>query len=327
MEWVKIMCNILDNRKIKMIRSGPEGNTLSLLWLLMLTEAGKCNRGGYLMIADNLPYTEETLNILTGIPLSTVRLGLLAFAELGMIDQKDGAIFIKNWRKYQSEDKLEARREKERLRQRRHREKVREKMKALPPPDVLSRDSHVSPSRDVTQENRQDKSRVDKTTTEQIRLLLSGTPLGEISEQELQGLTKRHGPERLSEAADVAAEIWRRNPEDRHNPGGYLQSMCASLVIPDWYIPFEQRTRRDVESPRRRKVTKAEKSAMGLKQEENNAAMDILWDSLSDKQCKEYQDKVGANLPRNIVVSEEIILIMAKSIAWQEAQAYNHKLL
>ena len=67
MEWVKIMCNILDNRKIKMIRSGPEGNTLFLLWLLMLTEAGKCNRGGYLMIADNLPYTEETLNILTGI--------------------------------------------------------------------------------------------------------------------------------------------------------------------------------------------------------------------------------------------------------------------
>ena len=125
MEWVKIMCNILDNRKIKMIRSGPEGNTLCLLWLLMLTEAGKCNRGGYLMVSDNLPYTEETLNILTGISLSTVRFGLITFAELGMIDRKDGAIFIKNWRKYQSEDKLEARRAKDRLRQQRHREKER----------------------------------------------------------------------------------------------------------------------------------------------------------------------------------------------------------
>jgi len=45
MDWIKIMCNLLDHRKIKMIRKGPEGNTLFLLWLLMLTEAGKCNRG------------------------------------------------------------------------------------------------------------------------------------------------------------------------------------------------------------------------------------------------------------------------------------------
>ena len=324
MEWVKIMCNILDNRKIKMIRSGPEGNTLSLLWLLMLTEAGKCNRGGYLMITDNLPYTEETLNILTGIPLPTVRLGLLAFDKLGMIDRKDGAIFIKNWRKYQSEDKLEARREKERLRQQRHRAIVKEKMKALPPPDEASRDRNVSLSRDVTQENRQEQSRIDKTTTEQIRLLLSGTPLGVISELELEGLAKRHGLEQLSQAADVAAEIWRRNPEDRHNPGGYLHSLCVSLVIPAWYVPFEQRTMRKEESQRRKKITKAEQSAMERKQEENNAAMDIFWNSLSDQQCKGYQDKVGANLPKNIMVSEEIILVMAKSLAWQEAQACNH---
>jgi len=41
MEWVKIMYNILDNKKIKMIRSGPEGNPLCLLWVLMLTEASK----------------------------------------------------------------------------------------------------------------------------------------------------------------------------------------------------------------------------------------------------------------------------------------------
>ena len=61
MDWIKIMCNLLDHRKIKMIRKGPEGNTLFLLWLLMLTEAGKCNRGGYLMVSDSLAYTGDTL--------------------------------------------------------------------------------------------------------------------------------------------------------------------------------------------------------------------------------------------------------------------------
>jgi len=325
MEWVKIMCNILDNRKIKMIRSGPEGNTLFLLWLLMLTEAGKCNRGGYLMIADNLPYTEETLNILTGISLSTVRLGLLAFAELGMIDRNDGAIYIKNWRKYQSEDKLEARREKEKLRQQRYRAKEKEKMKALPPPDEVSRDNHVSLSRDVTQENRQEQSRVDKTTTEQIRLLLSGTSLGEISEKELGSLAKRHGSELLLQAADVAAETWRRHPEDKHNPGGYLHALCASLVIPDWYVPFEERARRNEESLRRRKAVKAEHFAMRLKEEEKNAAMDVLWNSFSDQQREGYRDQVGESLPKNIVVAEDIVMIMAKSLAWEEAQACCHE--
>jgi predicted phage replisome organizer len=101
MDWVKIMCNILDHRKIKMIRKGPEGNTLVLLWLLMLTEAGKCNRGGYLMVSASLPYTAETLSIVTDIPLPTVQLGLVTFAGLDMIDRQDGAIFVKNWRHMQ----------------------------------------------------------------------------------------------------------------------------------------------------------------------------------------------------------------------------------
>jgi len=258
------MCNILDNRKIKMIRSGPEGNTLCLLWLLMLTEAGKCNRGGYLMIADNMPYTEETLNILTGIALSTVRLGIHAFAELGMIDRKDGAIFIKNLIKYQSEDKLEARREKVRIRHQKHREKEREKLLALPPPDEVSRDSHVSLSRDVTQENRQEQSRVEKTT-DKVRLILSGTPLEEISDEKLEVLVKRHGPEQLLLTADVAAEIWRRNPEDRYNPGGYLHTLCASLDLPDWYVPFEERAKRAEESLRQKKAVGQNNRQWGLK--------------------------------------------------------------
>lgn len=295
-----------------MIRSGPEGNTLCLLWLLMLTEAGKCNRGGYLMISDSLPYTEETLNILTGISLSTVRLGLIAFANLGMIDRKDGAIFIKNWRKYQSEDKLEARRAKDRLRQQRHRQKERKKLQALPSPDQVSRD--------VTLENRQDKNRVDKTTTEQTRLLLSGTPLAEISDRELASLAKKHSAQILLLAADIAAETWRRNREDKHNPGGYLNALCTSLIIPDWYVPFEERQKKEEEALYRHQAKKEEQSATHAQEEEKKAALNVLWQSLSDEQQKAYRDKASANLPKTIKASMEIITIMAKSIAWQETE-------
>ncbi len=64
---------------------------------------------------------------------------------------------------------------------------------------------------------------------------------------------------------------------------------------------------------------------MRLKEEEKNAAMDVLWNSLSDKQRKGYQDQVGGSLPKNIVVAEDIVMIMAKSLAWEEAQACSHE--
>ncbi len=325
MEWIKVMCNILDHRKMKMIRGRPDGDALVLLWLLMLTEAGKCNRGGYLMVSDDYPYTEETLNIQTGISLPTVRLGLDAFAKLGMIDRKDGAIFIKNWRKYQSEDKLEARREKERLRQQRHRAKEREKINALTPPDPVSRDSETLLSRDVTLENRQDKSREEKTTTEQALSLLEGTTFAKISRRDLESLEKRHGSDLLLQFADVAAEMWRRDHADRHNPGGYLHSLCCSLAVPDWYVSFEERlkTSRDRQQPL--KAKKAREEEVSHNEAQKIAAMEGLWASLSDEARKGYLEKATADLrEKNIPVSPEVNELVAKSNAWDEAQARSH---
>lgn len=320
MDWVKIMCNLLDHRKIKMIRKGPEGNTLVLLWLLMLTEAGKCNRGGYLMVSDSLPYTPQTLSMVTDIPLPTVQLGLVTFTGLDMIDQQDGAIFVKNWGKYQSEDKLEARREKERIRQQRHRQNEREKMCALPAPNQVSRDSHVAMSRDVTRENREEKNRGEKTTTDDARLLLSGTPLSKISDQELQGLAKRHGSERLLCAADVAAETWRRSREEMHNPGGYLHSLCSSLVVPDWYLPVPERAAQAEAAKRRKAEAEAEQAALQAEEEAQTARRNELWEALSEEQRDEYRSAVLSGQPAGIVPSMAITA-MAKLLAWEAVHA------
>lgn len=325
MDWIKIMCNILDHRKMKMIRKSPEGNTLVLLWLLLLTEAGKCNRGGYLLISDSLSYTVETLSMITDIPQPTVQLGLSIFSNLDMIDKKDGAIFIKNWRKYQSEDKLKARREKDRLRQQRHREKERAKLRNIPTPDEVSRDNNVIMSRDVTQENRQDQSREEKTTTEKARLLLSDTSIAKISNQELECLEKRHGSERLLRAADIAAETWRRNREDKHNPGGYLHSLCASLVLPDWYVPYEKRESTPKENLSRTKPDSDEKSLTRAQEKAKNEAMDTLWNSLSTEQHEDYTKNALASFPDSIRPSMTITLIMAKLLAFQEAQSCSHE--
>lgn len=321
MDWVKIMCNILDHRKIKMIRKGPEGNTLVLLWLLMLAEAGKCNRGGYLMVSDRLPYTGDTLSMITDIPLPTVQLGLTIFAELEMIDRQDGAIYIRNWRKYQSEDKLEARREMDRLRKQRCRAKEREKLAALPPPEKMSRDCHVTLSRDVTHENRQDKRREEKTTTNKARLLLSDTPLVKITERELLGLEKRHGPDRLLQAADIAAETWRRNREEKRNPGGYLNTLCASLVVPDWYVPCAEREKIAEESKRREAAIAADQAAVEAREREEAKTQQKFWNSLSAAQREKYRMKTLQGLPVGMEPAKNIQAILARSLAWEEARS------
>ena len=109
------------------------------------------------MISKGIPYTDETLSMVTDTPLHIVQHVLNIFIRYGMIDQKDDAICISNWRKYQSEDKLEERRKKDRLRQRKHRKKARTETQPQKGKKKVSHNSNVSMSRDVTQENRQEK--------------------------------------------------------------------------------------------------------------------------------------------------------------------------
>ena len=311
------MCNILDHRKIKLLRKGPEGDTLVLFWLMMLAEVGKCGRGGSLLVSDSTPYNGETLSILMDIPLPTMERGLATFARLEMIDFEDGIISIRNWRKYQSEDRLEARREKDRLRQQRHRKKSHDI--SVPQPEPESRDPVTLPSRDVTLENRQEQNR-EEQTTDSVRSLLQGTPLSRVSVQDLQNLEKRHGSERLHLAADIAVETWRRDHEDRRNPGGYLHSLCTSLVVPDWHVPLAERKARSRATQQRQEAIAAEKVAITAQEETASAERNSLWNGLSEEEQEAFRSEVLADMPVGTNSAAGVVLILAKLKAWEAAQ-------
>ncbi len=315
MDWIKIMCNILDHRKIKMIRKGPEGNTLVLLWLLMLAEAGKCNRGGYLMVSDSLPYTAETLSMVTDIALPTVQLGLTIFAGLEMIDQQDGIIFIANWSKYQSEDKLEKRRENDRERKQRHRKKQRDNLLALPEPADVSRDSHVARSRDVTPENRTEK-KIEKITTEQIRLLLSDTPFSVVSDNELIVLIKRHSSERVMQAADIAAVSWQREHKEIRNHGGYLQALCEDLVVPEWYEPPHVRAAKSEAATEKKQAQNQRQIEEQVAKEQKAQERDDYWHSLSREARQKFIDDIKGSSPFGQCIPEEGVVAIARLTAW-----------
>ena len=323
MEWVKITCNILDHRKIKLIRKVSRGDTLVLLWLLLIAEAGKCGRGGALLVSENTPCTAETLSLLLAMPKAIVEQGLALFTQLQMIEWQEDVPCIRNWRKYQSEDKLELRREKERLRQQRHRQKE----PGGPPPvsqpvsQPMSQPVSQPVSRDVTLENRQEKNRVEKTTTDSVRLLLSQTPLANISDQELGALLQRHGAERTRLAADVAAQTWQRDRAEIRNPGGYLNRLCETLVVPDWYVPQAERQKREQAARERSEMQTAEQAARQAAEEIENKARDRLWQNLSEEERQPFCAAARRECPAGVETSPEVVVILAKLKAWEARQA------
>lgn len=141
-QWIKIVTDIFDNRKIKQIEHMPEADAILVIWFKLLCLAGNINESGLLLITKDIPYTEEMLANEFKRPLNTVRLALSTFQRFGMIEIVDDVMGVSNWEKYQNEDKLKELREKNKERQARFRAK--KKSLALPKPDENSNNVSVT---------------------------------------------------------------------------------------------------------------------------------------------------------------------------------------
>jgi predicted phage replisome organizer len=122
-KWIKINVDMFDDEKIKIVQSMPEGDAMLIIWIKLITLAGKTNDGGYVYIADNMPYTDEMLSVIMNKPLNTIRMALDTFMKLGMIESDVKGIFLLNFEKHQSLDRLAEIKEQTRKRVAKHREK------------------------------------------------------------------------------------------------------------------------------------------------------------------------------------------------------------
>lgn len=147
-EWVKITTSMFDNRKIRHLRRLPEGNNIVLIWVMLLTMAGRCNAGGMIFLTENIPYTPKMLADELDFEENTVILALKALEQLQMI-VTDGSCFrIAGWEEYQNIEGLDRIREQNRLRKQRQRERQK----------LLSCDSHgtVTPGHATEEEREED---------------------------------------------------------------------------------------------------------------------------------------------------------------------------
>ena len=133
-KWIKITTDMFDNRKIRHLRRLPEGNNIVLIWVMLLTMAGRCNAGGMIFLTENIPYTKKMLADELDFEENTVTLALEALEHFGMISTNGNLLSIAGWDEYQNIEGMDKIREQNRLRK----AAQRERQKALP----MSRDSH-----------------------------------------------------------------------------------------------------------------------------------------------------------------------------------------
>lgn len=122
-KWVKIMVDMFDNRKIKHLRHLPEGNNIVLIWVMLLTMAGRCNAGGMIFLTENIPYTPKMLADELGFEENTVRMALKALEEFGMITTAQAHFAIAGWNEYQNVEGMDKIREQNRRRVAAHRQR------------------------------------------------------------------------------------------------------------------------------------------------------------------------------------------------------------
>lgn len=218
-KWVKLTTDMFDNRKIRHLRRLPEGNNIVLIWVMLLTMAGRCNSGGMIFLTENIPYTPKMLADELDFEESTVLLALEALERLDMILTDNGVFTIAGWDEYQNIDKLAEIREQNRERKRLQR--ARQKQALL---DDVSQDSHVTVTgchaleeekeKDKEKESHSfthaDESNVDLEDRERAKLKLLGGTLGQnvvfLSDEQFDDLCDRLSLDELHKYIGIVAD-------------------------------------------------------------------------------------------------------------------------
>lgn len=155
-KWIKLTTDMFDNRKIKHLRRLPEGNSIVLIWVMLLTMAGRCNSGGMIFLTENIPYTPKMLADELDFEENTVQLALNALEQLRMIVTDNGFFAIAGWDEYQNIEGMEKIREQNRIRQK----NWYDRQKQLPEPNVKPNVSITQPNAtDIEEEKEEEKEK------------------------------------------------------------------------------------------------------------------------------------------------------------------------
>lgn len=117
--WFRLYSEVLSDRKLKRVcvQSGHPMATVLGVWVSLLAMANESPQRGYLLIADDMPFTIEEIGAEIGLDYETVEAIISAFAQVQMVHFEDDCLVITHWESRQfssdsSKDRVKKYREK-----------------------------------------------------------------------------------------------------------------------------------------------------------------------------------------------------------------------
>jgi len=105
--WIKLSVTIFNDEKMRIIEGLPEGDAIIVIWLKLLTLAGRTNDRGLIYLTEGIPYTENQIALILNKPLPILQLALTTLRHFSMIQMTNDGIWITNWEKHQNTQALE----------------------------------------------------------------------------------------------------------------------------------------------------------------------------------------------------------------------------
>ena len=217
-KWIKLTTDMFDNRKIKHLRRLPEGNSIVLIWVMLLTMAGRCNASGMIFLTENIPYTPKMLADELDFEENTVVLALRALEDLNMVVTNRGYFAIAGWEEYQNIEGMDKIKEQNRLRQK----KWYDKQKELP---------NVIPNVSITQPNATDK---EEDKDKEI----------DKDKEDIYPFDEFWSAYPKKKAKEAARKAWVKLKPDETLGKEIIQAVIESAKTKDWlkengkYIPY-----------------------------------------------------------------------------------------
>ena len=162
-KWIKITTDMFDNRKIRAIRKLPEGNNIILIWVMLLSLAGRCNASGMIFLTENIPYTNKMLADELDFEESVICIALDTLEKFGMITRDENLfISVNNWAEYQSVEGMDKIREQTKKRVTDYRRRQKENNVELLSCNVTCNVTETLQKRNVTQQNKNKNKDIEK---------------------------------------------------------------------------------------------------------------------------------------------------------------------
>ena len=154
--WIKLKTKRFDDEKIQLIEAMPEADAILVIWIKLLILAGKTNSNGYILLAENIPYSPEMLSTIFRRPLQIVKFALKTLKDFGMIEvTESNVMLISNWEKHQNIEGLDRVREQNRIRQSNFRTKKLQLSQE-------NKESVTLQSRDITQQIKSKNKNIER---------------------------------------------------------------------------------------------------------------------------------------------------------------------